>query len=163
MHGVTQKTATKNTSRPHSVQVRWLSWWLWRLVSSWQKDAGLCLLLLLEFSIPVIIYPLITHAVCPLLHVSKYFPDIVQRYLGNLNLLSSLDLSLKYAPKIILAVPGVCVSHQTAGKERRGVWWRQSLSQEFLDICIECSQSMNSKSKVASLTLSVGLGEGGKW
>lgn len=81
-------------------------------------------------------------------------------YLGNINLSSSVDLSLKYAPNIIPAVPGMrmCVSHQMVGRE-----WHLSLSQGFLNICIEFSQAMNSKSKDVTSALKGELGEGGEW
>lgn len=91
-------------------------------VSIWQSP-GPFLLLPFSFSIPVIIYPLITYAVHLLLQDSKYSPNIVQRYLGTLNLLSFIDLLLKHAPKIIPAVSSVCASHWTVGRERVGVWW----------------------------------------
>lgn len=76
-------------------------------------------------------YALITYAVHLLQQVSKYFLNIVQRHFGNLNLLSFIDLSLNYAPKIIAAVPSVCASHRTVGKEEKGCVLATESQQEF--------------------------------
>lgn len=54
----------------------------------------------------------------------------------------------------------MCASHRTVGRERRGVWWHLCLSNGFLNLCIEFSPSMNSRSKIATLALRVESGEG---
>jgi hypothetical protein len=52
--------------------------------------------------------------------VSKYFPKEIQRYLGNLNLVSPTDKVLKLSPKIIPAVPSMSLSHGTMVREKLG-------------------------------------------
>lgn len=85
-----------------------------------------------------------------LLQVSKYFLNIVQRYFGNLNLLSFIDLSLSYAPKIIAAVPSVYFTPD-CGQGEKGCG---------LAIESEHMHNIFSINKIATTALRLRTGEG---